>query len=116
QQLVEIAKALSVDARILVLDEPTATLTDAETEQLFAIMRRLRERGVGMVFISHHLDEIAAIGDSVTVLRDGTFVDEVSADTPRDQLVRLMVGRSIDALFPRRTPPPGPTLLEVDKL
>ena len=116
QQLVEIAKALSVDARILVLDEPTAALTGTETEQLFHIMRRLRDRGVGMVFISHHLDEIAAVGDSVTVLRDGAFVDEVPADSPQDDLVRLMVGRSIDALFPRRTPPPGHALLEVDKL
>ena len=113
QQLVEIAKALSVDARILVLDEPTAVLTRTEIDQLFTVVRQLRERGVGMVFISHHLDEIAEIGDSVTVLRDGTYVDEVPADTPEPALVQLMVGRSIDQLFPRRTPPLGRPLLEV---
>lgn len=116
QQLVEIAKALSVDARILILDEPTAALTRSEIEDLFRVMRQLRERGVGMVFISHHLDEIAEIGDSVTVLRDGAFVDEVPADTPEPELVRLMVGRDIDQLFPRRTPPLGEPLLEVDGL
>lgn len=116
QQLIEIAKALSVDARLLVLDEPTAALTRTETEQLFRIMRGLRESGVGMVFISHHLEEVTTVADTVTVLRDGTFVDEVPAGTSEDQLVRLMVGRSIDALFPRRTPPLGEELLRVDGL
>lgn len=116
QQLVEIAKALSVDARILILDEPTAALTATEIAQLFTVVRQLRERGVGMVFISHHLDEIAEIGDTVTVLRDGTFVDEVPADTPEPELIRLMVGRSIEQLFPRRRPELGETLLEVEGL
>ncbi len=116
QQLVEIAKALSIDARIVVLDEPTAALTRTEIEDLFTVMRELRERGVGMVFISHHLDEIAEIGDSVTVLRDGAFVDEVPASTPEPELVRLMVGRSIDQLFPRRTTARGEPLLQVEGL
>src|SRR5699024_6846248 len=116
QQLIEIAKALSVEARVLVLDEPTAALTGTETEQLFRIMRTLRDSGVGMVFISHHLEEITDIADTVTVLRDGTFVDEVPAGTSEDRLVRLMVGRSIEALFPRRTPTLGQRMLHVDGL
>ena len=103
QQLVEIAKALSINARILILDEPTAALTRHETESLFAVMADLRSRGVGMLFISHHLDEIAEVGDTVTVLRDGEFVAEVPASTPEDELVKLMVGRSIEDQYPRNT-------------
>ena len=101
QQLVEIAKALSINARILILDEPTAALTRHETESLFAVMSDLRQRGVGMLFISHHLYEIAEIGDTVTVLRDGEFIGEVPASTSEDELVKLMVGRSIEDQFPR---------------
>lgn len=113
QQLVEIAKALSIDARVLILDEPTAALTSTEIKQLFEVVYALRDKGVGMVFISHHLDEIAAIGDSVTVLRDGQFVDEVPADTPEPELVRLMVGRDIEHLYPRRPSDVGDPLLEI---
>ncbi|WP_075890429.1 sugar ABC transporter ATP-binding protein [Actinomyces provencensis] len=113
QQLVEIAKALSQDADLLILDEPTAALTDHESEQLFTIMEDLRRRGVAMVFISHHLDEIARIGDVVTVLRDGRAVAEVSADVDEGDLVRLMVGRSIDDQFPRERTEPGEVLLDV---
>jgi ribose transport system ATP-binding protein len=118
QQLVEIAKALSIDARILILDEPTAALTSHETTALFRIVEDLRARGVGMLFISHHLDEIAQIGDSVTVLRDGEFVAEVPASTPEDDLVKLMVGRSIDDQFPRRaaTSLPDAEILRVEHL
>lgn len=116
QQLVEIAKALSMQARILILDEPTAALTRTEIAQLFTVLRQLRQQDVGMVFISHHLDEIAEVGDSVTVLRDGRFVDEVPADTPEPELVRLMVGRTIDQLFPRRPSRLGGPLLEVRNL
>jgi ribose transport system ATP-binding protein len=102
QQLVEIAKALSINARVLILDEPTAALTRHETQALFAVMADLRRRGVGMLFISHHLDEIAEVGDTVTVIRDGHFIAEVPASTPEDELVKLMVGRSIEDQFPRR--------------
>ncbi|MFJ7748664.1 sugar ABC transporter ATP-binding protein [Arthrobacter sp. NPDC097144] len=118
QQLVEIAKALSLNARMLILDEPTAALTNREIAALFAVVEDLRRKGVGMVFISHHLDEIAAIGDSVSVLRDGKFIAEVPADTQEDELVRLMVGREIDQQFPRRRDFTGPaeTLLEVKGL
>ncbi|MEU5597416.1 sugar ABC transporter ATP-binding protein [Streptomyces sp. NPDC020298] len=103
-QMVEIAKALSLDARVLIMDEPTAVLTSEEVEKLFAIVRRLREDGVGIVFITHHLEEIAALGDRVTVIRDGRSVGQVPAETPEDELVRLMVGRSIEQQYPRQRP------------
>lgn len=116
QQLVEIAKALSLNARLLILDEPTASLTGHEIENLFRVVTQLQSDGVGMVFISHHLDEIATIGDSVTVIRDGRFVDEVPATTPEPELVRLMVGRSLDERFPRHATPPREVLLSVKEL
>ncbi|WP_102159453.1 sugar ABC transporter ATP-binding protein [Zhihengliuella halotolerans] len=119
QQLVEIAKALSLDARILILDEPTAALTTSEIKALFDVVRDLKARGVGMVFISHHLDEIAEIGDDVNVLRDGEFVAQVPADTHEDELIRLMVGRSIDKQFPREPSPApagAPVQLDVSEL
>ncbi|MFJ5104417.1 sugar ABC transporter ATP-binding protein [Streptomyces sp. NPDC088554] len=115
-QMVEIAKALSLDARVLVMDEPTAVLTSEEVEKLFRIVRALREEGVGIVFITHHLEEIAALGDRVTVLRDGRSVGQVPASTPEDELVRLMVGRSIDQQYPRLRGETGDALLSVDGL
>ena len=116
QQLVEIAKALSLDARILVLDEPTAALTDQEVDRLFDVMRSLRSSGVGQIFISHRLGEVPRIGDRVSVLRDGRKVAELRADSPEQEFVRLMVGRSIEAQYPRRTQaaaPSGEPLLQV---
>ncbi|MEU1787926.1 sugar ABC transporter ATP-binding protein [Streptomyces sparsogenes] len=105
-QMVEIAKALSLDARVLIMDEPTAVLTTEEVDKLFRIVRALRADGVGIVFITHHLEEIAALGDRVTVLRDGRSVTQVPAATEQDELVRLMVGRSIEQQYPReRTAP-----------
>ncbi|MFI9503765.1 sugar ABC transporter ATP-binding protein [Nocardia sp. NPDC052566] len=115
-QMVEIAKALSLRARVLIMDEPTAVLTSEEVETLFAIVRRLRADGVGIVFITHHLEEIAALGDRVTVIRDGRSVGQVPASTTQDELVRLMVGRSIDQQYPRERTDAGPPLLAVDKL
>ncbi|MDT0436009.1 MULTISPECIES: sugar ABC transporter ATP-binding protein [Streptomyces] len=112
-QMVEIAKALSLDARVLIMDEPTAVLTSEEVEKLFAIVRALRADGVGVVFITHHLDEIAALGDRVTVIRDGRSVGQVPASTPEDELVRLMVGRSIAQQYPRERPAAGTALLSV---
>ncbi|MFF4402241.1 sugar ABC transporter ATP-binding protein [Streptomyces sp. NPDC001480] len=106
-QMVEIAKALSLDARVLIMDEPTAVLTSEEVEKLFAIVRKLREDGVGIVFITHHLEEIAALGDRVTVIRDGRSVGQIPADTPEEELVRLMVGRSIEQQYPRERPVQG---------
>ncbi|WP_435169234.1 sugar ABC transporter ATP-binding protein [Falsirhodobacter sp. 1013] len=101
QQFVEIAKALSLEARILVLDEPTATLTPGEVEHLFTVMRELRRQGVAIVFISHHLEEIFEICDRITVLRDGSFVASCAvAETDTDRLVEMMVGRRIENSFP----------------
>ena len=117
QQLVEIAKALSQDARLLILDEPTAALTGREIDALFRVVHELKDRGVGMVFISHHLDEIPRIGDTVSVLRDGKFIAQVPADASEDELVSLMVGRDIEDQFPRRrTETQGEVLLEVEDL
>lgn len=113
-QMVEIAKALSLRARVLIMDEPTAVLTSEEVETLFAIVRELRDEGVGIIFITHHLEEIGALGDRVTVLRDGRSVAEVPAGTDEDELIRLMVGRDIAEQYPRQRPKaPGAPLLRV---
>lgn len=113
-QMVEIAKALSLDARVLIMDEPTAVLTSEEVETLFGIVRELRDGGVGVIFITHHLDEIGVLGDRVTVLRDGRSVQEVPAATDEDELIRLMVGRDIAEQYPRQRPDePGAPVLRV---
>ncbi|BDM67583.1 ribose import ATP-binding protein RbsA 2 [Streptomyces nigrescens] len=113
-QMVEIAKALSLDARVLIMDEPTAVLTSEEVSTLFGIVRELRDAGVGILFITHHLEEIGALGDRVTVLRDGRSVAQVPASTGEDELIRLMVGRDIAEQYPRQRPDrPGPPLLRV---
>ena len=118
QQFIEIAKALALDARILILDEPTATLTPNDAEHLFAIMRGLRAQGVAMIFISHRLEEIFAICDRITVLRDGALVGvTAAADTDMGRLVQMMVGRRLEQNFP---PKPdritGPKVLDVELL
>lgn len=101
QQLVEIAKALSCEARILVLDEPTAALTETEVETLFSILGKLRDRGVGMIYISHKLDEVFRISDRLTVLRDGRSIDSApTTDLDEAKVVSQMVGREIDQIFP----------------
>lgn len=113
RQRVEIAKALSMNARVLIMDEPTAALTEADVARLFGIVRRLRERGVGIVYISHRLVEIFDLADRVTVLRDGEYVgtNEVK-DVTEPQLISMMVGRTIDQLYPHRTANPGKVMLE----
>jgi D-xylose transport system ATP-binding protein len=101
QQLVEIAKALAQDARVLVLDEPTAALTDAEVETLFSILNKLRERGVAMIYISHKLDEVFRISDRITVLRDGRTIDTTATNaTDEARVITKMVGREVDQIFP----------------
>jgi len=117
QQLVEIAKALSRRAEILVMDEPTSALSDAETQRLFSVIRQLRARGVGIVYISHKMDEIYAIADRITVLRDGEYVGTAAAaDLPPERLVQWMVGRKIEQLFPKHAALPGPERLRVAHL
>ncbi|SAL10888.1 ABC transporter [Caballeronia udeis] len=119
QQFVEIGKALSLEARILILDEPTATLTPSEAEHLFDIMRELKTQGVAMIFISHHLDEIFEVCDRITVLRDGQYVgDTAVADTDVGRLVEMMVGRKIENSFPPKPPPraDAKAVLEVETL
>ncbi len=96
QQMVEIAKALSFKSRVLIMDEPTAALNNAEIEELFTIIRQLRSEGVGIVYISHKMDEIQRIADRVTVLRDGSYVDTVPASTPMAEVIAMMVGRKLD--------------------
>jgi rhamnose transport system ATP-binding protein len=116
QQLIEIAKALSLDARVLVLDEPTASLSAHEVERLFTIVRRLRERGVAVLFVSHRLDEVFAITDVVTVLRDGRHVvTKATAELTTADLVRHMVGREV-SLYTHLGSEVGEVLLEVDGL
>lgn len=102
RQRVEIAKALSLNARILIMDEPTAALTEADVERLFDIMRLLKERGVGIIYISHRLQEVFTMADRVTVLRDGQYIDtKPVAQTNEPDLIRMMVGRTIENLFPK---------------
>jgi ribose transport system ATP-binding protein len=118
QQMVEIAKALSQDARILVMDEPTAALSDHETEKLFTMIARLKAKGVAIIYISHRLSEVFALGDRITVLRDGRKIaDLLPKDTTPDQLVTSMVGRPVDTTYTRPArPAPGDVALEVKNL
>src|SRR5919112_3636144 len=114
QQLVEIAKALSLDAQVVVMDEPTAALSSRETEQLFRIVRELRERGVAVLFISHRLEEVFELADTVTVLRDGEHViTSAAAELDTTALIRHMVGRELGELFPKEEAEIGAPLLEV---
>jgi ABC-type sugar transport system ATPase subunit len=117
QQLVEIAKALSHDARILVLDEPTAALNDGEVETLFVILNKLRARGVGMIYISHKLNEVFRISDRITVLRDGKTVGtNASSEWTEPQIIARMVGREVGDIFPVIDHVQGDTVFEVTNL
>ena len=102
RQRVEIAKALSINAKVLIMDEPTAALTESDVEQLFDIVRLLKARGVAVIYISHRLVEVFQLADRVTVLRDGHFVGSGPvAETTEGELIRMMVGRTITELFPK---------------
>jgi ABC-type sugar transport system ATPase subunit len=117
QQMVEIARALVTDARILILDEPSAALTAAEVDSLFQTLRRLRTRGLGIIYVSHRLDEIFVLADSVTVLRDGRHVvTQPAVALTRETLIRHMVGRDVSEEFPPRQPSPGRSVLSIDHL
>lgn len=98
QQMIEIAKAISFNSNVLVLDEPTAALTETETKELFRIMEQLKTRGVSMIYISHRMDEIFKITDRITIMRDGEYIDElITKQTNMDEVIRAMVGRSISS-------------------
>ena len=117
QQIVEIVKVLSYNAKIILLDEPTSSLTTEETQHLFETIKRLKGRGIGIIFISHKLEEISACCDRVQVLRDGRNMgDKPVKETTEDELVKMMVGRKISERFPQKHNVPGETILEVRNL
>ena len=117
QQLVEIAKALSLDSRVLIMDEPTAALSAHEVHELFAIVRQLRERGVAILFVSHRLEEIFELADRVTILRDGGRVAAAPiAELTTEQIIRQMVGRELETLYPKSAVEPGEVMLDVRHL
>ena len=117
RQLLEIAKALSTNARLLIMDEPTAALSPNEVEHLFETVRKLRERGVAVVYISHRLEEVGALADTVTVLRDGRHIETRPAnELTQGEIIRLMVGRSLDALFPKEDAEIGDVVFKANGL
>ena len=117
QQMVEIAKALNRNTRILVMDEPSAVLSERDIENLFAVVRRLQASGIGIIYISHRLREIFELADEVTVLKDGRYVDTKQvADVDMEQLVNLMIGRDLEDVYPKRHGEPGEVVLEVSHL
>jgi rhamnose transport system ATP-binding protein len=117
QQMVEIAKSLGGRAKVLIMDEPTAALPEHEVANLFRVVRELKGQGVGIIYISHRLDELYALADRVTVLRDGqTVATRPMKDVERPELIRLMVGREISAIFPKREVPQGDVVLETRNL
>ncbi|WP_232314456.1 ribose ABC transporter ATP-binding protein RbsA [Grimontia marina] len=114
QQMVEIAKALSFESKVIIMDEPTDALTDTETESLFKVINELRDEGCGIVYISHRLKEIFTICDDITVLRDGKFIGECQVkDIDEDRLIEMMVGRKLEEQYPRIAVTHGDTCLEV---
>ncbi|WP_247827411.1 sugar ABC transporter ATP-binding protein [Arthrobacter antioxidans] len=117
QQIIEIAKAISLDARILVMDEPTAALSGVEVDRLFAVARRLRDAGSGILFISHRFDEVFGLCDRITVMRDGAYIaTHETRATSVEAIVREMVGRDIEALFPKTETEAGDVVLTVEGL
>lgn len=117
RQMVEIAKAVSYDAKILVLDEPTSSLTDSEIELLFKILFQLRKEGVGIIYISHKMEEILRISDEVTVMRDGKWVaTEPASELTTNRIIQLMVGRSLENRYPEKSHEPGELMMEVKNL
>ncbi len=117
QQIIEIAKAISLDASLLIMDEPTAALSGVEVERLFAVARGLRDEGRALVFISHRFDEVFLLCDSVTVMRDGAYIaTKPIAETTDDEVVALMVGREVGDLFPKTPATVGAPVLEVESL
>src|SRR5699024_5984840 len=114
RQMVEIAKAVSYNAKVIVFDEPTSSLTEEEVAHLFRIINMLRDQGCGIIYISHKMEEILRISDEVTVMRDGTWVASRPAkELTMDEIIRLMVGRELTNRFPPKTNTPGEVILNV---
>jgi ribose transport system ATP-binding protein len=117
QQLVEIAKALSMEAKILVMDEPTSALSNSEAQKLFKVMKRLTGSGVSIIYISHRMDEIFALSNRITILRDGQYISTVNThETNMEQLITMMVGRTLTELYPAREADLGEEILRVENL
>ena len=117
QQMVEICKALMVDAKVIIMDEPTAALTQSETEGLFKVIQSLRKKGVSIVYISHRMEEIFELCDRITILRDGTYIDtKLIKDITMDDVVQMMIGREIGERFPKRNVKIGDEVLKVEGL
>ena len=117
RQMVEIAKAVSYDSKIIVFDEPTSSLTETEVEHLFRIIDMLKSKGCGIIYISHKMDEILRISDEVTIMRDGTWVaTRPAGDLTMDEIIRLMVGRELTNRFPPKTNTPGEVILDVSHI
>ncbi|WP_449267220.1 sugar ABC transporter ATP-binding protein [Gordoniibacillus kamchatkensis] len=117
QQLVEVAKALSLHARILIMDEPTSALSESETRKLFQVIRRLSAEGVSIIYISHRMEEIFELSQRITVMRDGEYIATVNTrEVTKDDLVQMRVGRAVSDLYPFRETSAGPVMLEVERL
>ena len=117
QQMVEIAKALSVNCQILIMDEPTAALTESEINDLFKVIKDLKEKGVGIIYISHRMEELRHIANKVTIMRDGQYINTLNfKDTTLDEMISLMVGRSLENQFPKRKKNIGEVILEIKEL
>lgn len=117
RQMAEIAKAVSYDAKVIVLDEPTSSLSDREVEHLFRIIETLKQRGCGIIYISHKMDEILRISDEITVMRDGSHIaTEPSDNMTMDKIIHLMVGRELTEMYPKKTNTPGKVILKVEGL
>lgn len=117
QQLVEVARALSADAQVLIMDEPTAALSQREVEKLFAVVKTLKERGVGLVFVGHRMDEIYRVADKIAVLRDGKLIGiERTSELSREEAINMMVGRTLSSLYPQRDHQLGEVVVELKNL
>jgi ribose transport system ATP-binding protein len=117
QQVVEIARAMSFNSRVIIMDEPTSAITEHEIEVLFRLIRRLKQGGVGIIYITHKLDELPQIADDITVFRDGKFVGAKEfSEVTRDEMIRMMVGRELAELFPKTATAPGDEVLRVSNL
>ena len=115
--MLEILKAISYDAKLIIMDEPTSAITEREVQKLFSFIAELKERGITIIMITHKIDEVFAIADRVTVLRDGRYIDTVQIDElDRNRLISMMVGREISNVYPKRNYTEGETVLKVSNL